>query len=262
MPGTTPPVVDATLALRKSVLDAVKMDITRLQGRIGVADKQRLDQHLTNIRSIEQRIGSGGGTTTTPPASCGTLGRPKAVGDTRAKEDLVLRNQLMSDLVTMALACDLTRIFSVHFSGSVGSTVFSQADAAITSGHHDLTHNEEGDQPQVQKTDIFTMQQLAYLLTKLKATPDSDGKTLLDNVVILGSTDVADGKAHSNTDYPIIVAGGGSGYLKNPGVHYKGAKENTSNVLLTVMRAAGSKIASVGLDKGLSSTPCTAIEAV
>ncbi len=258
-PGGAPPVVDASLALRKSVLDAVKMDITRLQGRIGAADKQRLDQHLTNVQSIQQRIMQSM-TTVTPPASCGTQTRPKAVGDTRAMENVVLRNQLMSDLLAVTLACDLTRIFSVQFSGSVGYTVFSQADPAITSGHHDLTHNEGGDQPQCQKTDIFTMQQLAYLLTKLKSTPDSDGKTLLDNVVILASTDVADGKSHSYTDYPIVVAGGGSGYLKNPGVHYKGAKENTSNVLLTVMRAAGSQIASVGLDKGLSSTPCTAIQ--
>jgi hypothetical protein len=148
----------------------------------------------------------------------------------------------------------------VQFSGSVGSTVFWQADATITGGHHDLTHNEAGDQPLCQKTDIFTMQQLAYLLTRLKATPDIDGRTILDNVVILASSDVSDGKSHSNTDYPIVVAGGGSGYLKNPAVHYKGNRENTSNVLLTVMRAAGSQITSVGLDKGLSSTPCTAIE--
>ncbi|MES1204410.1 MAG: DUF1552 domain-containing protein [Pseudomonadota bacterium] len=258
-PGAAPPMIDATQALRKSILDAVRMDITRLQGRVGAADKHRLDQHLTNIRSIEQRISSATGAGPLP-ASCGTQTRPKAVGDTRSNEDLVLRNQLMSDLIATALACDLTRIFSVQFSGSVGSTIFSQADPTITSGHHDLTHNEGGDQPQVQKTDIFTMQQLAYLLTKLKATADSDGKTLLDNVAILGSSDVADGKSHSNTDYPIVIAGGGSGYLKNPGVHYKGVKENTSNVLLTVMRAAGSKIASIGLDKALSSTPCAAIE--
>lgn len=259
--GTPPPVMDATHALRKSVLDVVKRDLARLQGTVGAADKQRLEQHLTNIRSLEQRIMPAGGTTPAPtPVSCSSLSRPRAVGDTRAKEDLVLRNQLMSDLLAMALACDLTRIFSVQFTGSVGFTVFWQADATITGGHHDLTHNEAGDQPLCQKTDTFTMQQLAYLLTKLKSTPDIDGKTVLDNVVILASTDVADGKSHSNTDYPIVVAGGGSGYLKRPGVHHRGNRESTSNVLLTVMRAAGSRITSVGLDKGLSSTPCTAIE--
>ncbi|MBC8132062.1 MAG: DUF1552 domain-containing protein, partial [Deltaproteobacteria bacterium] len=257
-PGMAPPVADATRALRKSVLDAVKTDIARLQGKIGAADKQRLDQHLTNINSIQQRVVQA--STQVVPAVCGGQIRPKAVVDTRSREDVKLRNELMSDLLAVTLACDLTRIFSVHFSGSFGSTVYWQADAAITAGHHDMTHNEAGAQPQVQACTTFMMAQLAYLLTKLKSTPDIDGKTILDNVVILGSSDVADGLSHSYTDYPIVVAGGGSGYLKNPGVHYKGNKENTSNVLLTVMRAAGSKIASVGTDKGLSMTPCTAIE--
>jgi hypothetical protein len=252
------PTIDATQTLRRSVLDAVATDITRLQNRIGAKDKERLDVHLTNIRSIEQRISQG--TVAPPPVSCSMQTRPPAVTDTRSKEDITRRNELMSDLLAVTLACDLTRIFSVHFSGSVGSTVYWQADPAISGGHHDLTHNEAGDQPQVHASSIFIMQQLAYFLTKLKNTPDLDGTSILDNVAILASSDVADGKAHSITNYPIIVAGGGSGYLKNPGVHYRSNKENTSNVLLTVMRAAGSNATSVGADKGLSMTPCTAIE--
>lgn len=259
--GTTaPPVTDAGKALRQSVLDAVKTDIGRLQTRIGAHDKQRLEQHLTNIRAIEQQIMQTG-TATPVPANCGAQTKPVVIGDTRQKEDVTKRNQIMSDLLAVTLACDLTRIFSVHFSGSFGYTNYWQADAAITAGHHDLTHNEAGDQAQVQQCSTFIMAQMAYLLKKLKSTPDIDGKSVLDNIVILGSSDVADGKAHSVTDYPIVVAGGGSGYLKNPGVHYKSNKENTSNVLLTVMRAAGSKVTSVGTDKGLSSTPCAAIEA-
>lgn len=256
----TPPVSDASKALRQSVLDAVKADITRLKTKVGAQDTQRLDQHFTNIRAIEMQIAQGS-TATPAPASCGMQVRPALTGDTRQKEDIVKRNQLMSDLLAMTLACDLTRIFSVHFSGSFASTLYWQADPGIVGGHHDLTHNEGGDQPQVIASSTFIMAQLAYLLKKLKSTTDIDGKTILDNIAILASSDVADGKAHSATDYPIVVAGGGSGYLKYPSVHYKGAKENTSNVLLTVMRAAGSSITQVGLDKGLSSTPCTAIQA-
>lgn len=253
-----PPITDATTALRKSVLDAVMTDIGRLQTRVGARDRQRLDQHLTNIRAIEQRIGQVG---TPPPTACGTQERPAAVGDSRNQENVKLRNELMSDLLAVTLACDLTRIFSVHFSGSFGYTNYWQADPTIATGHHDLTHNEGGDQPLVQKCTVFIMEQLNYLLLKLKDTQDADGLSILDNVAILASSDVSDGKTHSIKNYPIVVAGGGSGYLKNPGVHYKSAAENTSNVLLTVMRAAGSQAASVGAEKGLSSTPCTAIEA-
>ena len=258
MPGDAPPLTDAAQTLRKSVLDVVKGDITRLQARVGSADRARLEQHLTNVRSIEQRIQT---TVTPPPSSCGMQIRPAAVGDSRNKEDVQRRNELMSDLLAVTFACDLTRIATVHFSGSFGSTLYWQADPEITAGHHDLTHNEGGDQPQVQKTIVFIMQQLNYLLLKLKATPDVDGRSVLDNVALLASSDVSDGKDHSIKNYPIVVAGGGSGFLKTPGIHYKSSGENTSNVLLTVMRAAGSEATSVGAEGGLSMTPCTAIHA-
>lgn len=257
MPGE-PPMPDPTQALRKSVLDAVMTDVSRLQNRVGVADRQRLDQHLTNLRSIEQRIQT---TTTPPPARCTVPARPVAIGDSRNKEDVSKRNELMSDLLAMSFACDLTRIASVHFSGSFGSTLYWQADPAITTGHHDLTHNEGGDQPLVHKSTVFIMEQLNYFLQKLKATPDVDGRSILDNIAVLASSDVSDGKDHSLRDYPIVVAGGGSGFLKTPGIHYRSNRENTSNVLLTVLRAAGSNATSVGAGTGLSMTPCTAIEA-
>ena len=43
--GYATPVVDATLALRKSVLDAVLVDLTACARRVSTADKVRLDQH-------------------------------------------------------------------------------------------------------------------------------------------------------------------------------------------------------------------------
>jgi hypothetical protein len=90
----------------------VATDIARLQNRIGAKDKERLDVHLTNIRSIEQRISQG--TVSPPPASCSMQTRPLAVRDMRNKEDITRRNELMSDLLTVTLACDLTRVFSVQ----------------------------------------------------------------------------------------------------------------------------------------------------
>ncbi|HYO93856.1 MAG TPA: DUF1552 domain-containing protein [Polyangiaceae bacterium] len=258
--GASPPgpsIADASTALKQSVLDAAKADITRLKQRVGAHDAQRLELHFTNIRSIEQRLASPG---VSPVASCQKPAAPRIISDSGG-EDVKGRNEVMSDLLALTLACDLTRIFSVHFSGAFGHTIFAQADPGIRTGHHDMSHKEAGDQPLMHKSTVFTMQQLTYLLLKLKDTPDSDGRSILDNMVLLASSDVADGKAHSFTNYPIIVAGGGSGYLKNPGIHYKSPAENTSNVLLTVLRAAGSSKTSVGTLKGISNTPCTAIEA-
>ncbi len=47
---------NATRDLRKSVLDAVSADISSLRQNVGTTDKTRLDQHLENVRSIENRF--------------------------------------------------------------------------------------------------------------------------------------------------------------------------------------------------------------
>ena len=251
------PVVDATKALRKSVLDAVLADMTSLKGRVGATDKVRLDSHMNNIRTLENRLVPA--TPVLPPGSTACV-RPAqpASPSTSGAEPIVATNKAMSDLIAMALACDLTRVFSVMFTGSVGYTVFS--DLGITTGHHDLTHNEAGDQPDVQRTTVYTMEQLAVLLAALKAVPEGAGN-LLDSCAILASSDTADGKAHSINNYPILVAGSAGGKLKYPSVHYKSSGENSSMVLLSILRSVGLPLTQFGTGGGQVSTSCTAIEA-
>jgi hypothetical protein len=255
--GVTPPggTTDVTLALRKSVLDGVRADVNRLKMRVSAGDKARLDQHLENVRSIENRL-VGTGTTT---AACRLPTKPGPVGGTNNKENLEEATKLMSDLIAMALACDITRVFSMMYSGPTNGTVFWQVNA--TSGHHALTHDEPGDQPLVHASTVFTMQCLAGLLQALKNIPEGAGN-VLDNTAIIGSSDVSDGKLHSLTDYPIVVCGRGGGFLKYPGVHYRSTnKENTSTVLFSVLKAAGLTMTEFGAAGGLVSTSCTAIEA-
>ena len=255
MGGT--PVVDVSKTLRKSVLDAVLADMNTLKGRVGATDKVRLDSHMNNIRSLENRLVPA--TPTLPPGSTACV-RPAqpAKPSTSGGEPIKATNKAMSDLIAMALACDQTRVFSVMFTGSVGYTVFS--DIGITTGHHDLTHDEAGDQPQVQASTVYTMEQFAVLLAALKAIPEGAGN-LLDSCAILASSDTADGRDHSITNYPILVAGSAGGKLKFPSVHYKSNGENTTMVLLSILRSVGLSLTEFGTGGGRVTTSCTAIEA-
>ena len=257
--GMPPTVTDVTLALRKSVLDGVLADLGRLRGSVSAADRVRLDQHTENVRSIEKRLMDGGAVDGPSSPSCRLPVRPTPLGGTNNREPLEEATKLMSDLVAMAFACDLTRVFSMMYSGPTCSTLFWQVDA--TSGRHALEHDEPGDQPLVHASTVFTMQCLAHLLQALKSVPEGAGN-LLDNTVILASSDVSDGKLHSRTDYPIVVAGGGGGFLKRPGVHYRStSRENSSTVLLSVLRAAGLPLNEFGVGVGRATAGCTAIEA-
>jgi hypothetical protein len=179
--------------------------------------------------------------------------------DQAGKEQLEPKTKAFSDLLAIALACNQTRVFSMMFTGSVAGTVFWPV--GLTGGHHDLTHNEPGTQPQVQQSTVYTMQMFAVLLNALKAVPEGAGN-VLDNCAILASSDTSDGRYHNVRDYPILVAGKGGGFLKYPGVHYKSASgENTNLALLSVLKAAGLQLTSFGTGASAVSSSLTGIEA-
>jgi hypothetical protein len=250
-----PPMVDPTRALRRSVLDVVSADIRAFQQVVGAADRRRLDQHLDHVRSIESRLQG-----LASPALAAACRKPSsfvAPVDQGGPEPLAEKMRAMSDLLAMAIACDQTRAFSVLFTGGVGSTVFHQVGATIS--QHQSTHDERGTQPLVHAAVVFTMQQLAYLLSALAAIPEGSGN-VLDHCAILGTTDVAEGRDHSIDDYPILVLGGGGGLLKHPGVHHRAPNENTSTVLLTLLRAAGLKLDEFGQQGGRVTSSCSGIE--
>jgi hypothetical protein len=248
-----PSVLQKAIAMRKSVLDVVVKDIERLKLTVGATDKRRLDQHFSNLRAIEKRLQmpeAAGGCT---PGTAPQLFPPTAQG-----EQLEPVTVAMSELLALALACDQTRVFSMLFTGTIGGTVFLQA--GVKRGHHQLTHDEPGDQPQIQATTVFTMQMLSTLLQKLKDTPEGAGN-LLDSCAILATTDTSEGKTHSIKDYPILVAGRAGGFLKHPGIHHREVGGNTSTVLMTMLRAVGSTATEVGASTGRATTGLSAIEA-
>ena len=227
-PAETPR-LDPKLALRRSVLSAVREDAGELRSRLGKSDQRRIDQHFESIRALERQI-LASEAATPPPAACARMDEPM---DHSGDENLIAINDAMSRLLAMSLACDQSRVFSVLFSGSVGGTSYPEIN--VSGNHHALTHDEGGAQTQVQAVTVFIMERLAALLSALRGLSEGDGN-LLDRCVILASSDVSEGQPHSITDYPILVAGGGGGALAS-GVHIRGKSGNASDVLLSLLKA-------------------------
>ncbi len=244
----------ADRAIGKSVLDAVAADARALQTRVGKADHARVEQHLENIRDIERRLV----TTWLRPARCPlhVSGRGAVPASQGNKEPLAEINEAHSRIVALALSCDLTRVFSLMFSGSVSGTVFWQVGA--DKGHHQLTHDEAGEQPLVHAATVFTMKQFAVLLQTLRGTPEGAGN-LLDSVAVLATSDLAQGREHSLDDYPFLVAGRAGGRLRG-GVHVRDVGGNASTILLTVLRAVGVPLAAFGSKGGHVTEGCRGLE--
>jgi hypothetical protein len=219
------------LALRRHILDAVREDSNHLRQKLGAADRARLDQHLEGIGALQHRLRSIE-EAPLPPSACLLPTDPGNIGHDTAERQPE-RARAMADLLAIALACDQTRVWSNLFNGSVSGTIYWGIDP--TTNFHQLTHDEPGDQPKVHAIVQFIMEEFAYLLNALKNTAEGDGN-LLDNSVILATSDCNSGYAHSITDYPILVAGKGGGKLRT-GLHVRGNGANTSRVLLTCLRA-------------------------
>lgn len=125
-----------TLALRKSVLDAVTQDAKGLQGVLGASDKARLERHLDGVRSLEQRIQK---LQQSPPnlAACNVPPAPKgAFPAVAGRAPLSEISRAMVDILAMALACDQTRVFSLWFSQPVSNPSSSAMPRPATTSSH------------------------------------------------------------------------------------------------------------------------------
>jgi hypothetical protein len=182
---------DPRLALRRSVLDGVLAQTTALKARLGSSDRARLDQHLEGVRSLERSIER----LESSPVNLAACLRPNApaadFSDVAGRQQLSAVSRAMCDLVAMALACDQTRVFFDMFTQPLTDILIGQSPQ----GHHQLTHDEPGTQPFVNGVVIAIMQEFAYLLEALKRIPEGSG-TLLDNCVVLGTTDCGFGRTH------------------------------------------------------------------
>lgn len=249
------PILDPRLALRRSVLDAVMADSARLQSKVGTSDRIRLEQHFDGIRDLEQRLQR---LEEDPPnlASCQRAPMPAPeYPDVDGRPPMHEINTAMADILAMAFACDQSRVFSVWFSEPVGNVLYPDA----TKGHHQLTHDEGGEQVQVNMITKYIMQGYSDLLQRLRAIPEGD-QTLLDHCAVLGTSDVSYGRQHKLEDYPILIGGSANGYFRTD-QHYRSLGENSSKVLLSLLRSQGLTVPQFGTDDGQVSEGLSGIEA-
>jgi hypothetical protein len=233
---TDPAVLAQLRTRRQSILDTVGAQYARVAARLAAADRARLDQHLTAVREIEQRLI----TPFTPPsAACQDPASPPAA--TTNNDDFPAIGAQQIDLLVMALACDITRVASLQWTRSVSQTRFTWLPVPIADGHHDLSHRADDDAAAVDKLTRINQWyagQLATLIAKLKAVPEGDG-TLLDHTLILWCNELAKGNTHSRVDAPYVLAGRAGGALATGRfLSFQGDVPH-NNLLLAILQLMG-----------------------
>jgi hypothetical protein len=219
----------ARQANHKSILDFVLEDARQLKAKLGTTDRRKLDEYMTAVREIEQRIERAEkfGAATTDYA------KPKGVPG-----DYEQHLRVMFDLLALAFQTDTTRISTLIMAhdGSNRSYPF----IGVSDGHHDLSHHGGNSEKKKKIATInqFHVRQFAYFLEKLKSIREGEG-TLLDNAMIVYGSGISDGNAHNHNDLPVLLAGRGAGTLKS-GRHVRFEQDTPmTNLYLSMLERMG-----------------------
>ena len=183
--------------LKESILDAVTGDAQDVSRRLNARDKQKLDEYLTSIREVELRLSNSKQWIDIEKPDA-PFSRPK---NTNMVDDL----PVLYDLIAIALQTDSTRIATLEIGGD-----FEAREFGFRSGYHGLSHH--GQRPEaieaLIKIESYQVEQFSRFLAKLRET-EAGNSNLLDQTTVLFGSGMGDANKHTNSDLPIVLAGGG-----------------------------------------------------
>ena len=225
---------------QQSVLDSVTQEVARLGGSLPQSDRTKLTEYLDAIRGVERRIqiAEEQGNQQVP-----LINHPVGI-----PADWETHVKLMFDLQVLAYQTDLTRVITMMLGHEHSGMTYPQI--GVPDAHHPISHHQREPEKlaKVAKINAYHVKMFAYLLEKLRATPDGDG-TLLDHMTLIYGAGIADSNSHAPVNIPFILAGGGAGNLKG-GRHTHFKDMPLANLHLTLLDQLGVRIDKIGDSTG------------
>lgn len=231
---------------RASILDTLLEDTRQIQRTLSRDDQSRLDQYLTSVREIEQRL----------DVARQWEQRPKPKSDEQPPDDI--RDQkkffekfdLMLSMARLAFESDSTRIVTLMVDAFATPVFNLHPDQNTTDGYHNLSHHGQAESKVQQLIDADHQQMalLRKLFSQLAATREGEDR-LLDRTLILFGSNMGDANTHDNTNLPILLAGGG---LKH-GQHLAFRRDHNQplcNLFVTMLQQLGIESDSFGSSNG------------
>lgn len=231
----------ARIGTQRSILDSVAEKVTDLERGLGPGDRGRIGEYLEAVRDIERRIQKA---EEQSGEELPLVDEPAGVPGTYEEHA-----KLMFDLQLLAYQCDLTRVITFMMGRELSGRTFPEI--GISDAWHPTSHHEN-DAEKIAKIARINAHQanlFAYYLEKLRATPDGEG-SLLDHIVILYGAGMSDSNRHDPKNLPLLLAGGGGGWLAG-GRHLKySADTPMANLLVTLMEKFGVPAEAIGNSTG------------
>jgi Protein of unknown function (DUF1552) len=223
------------LDLKDSILDAVRGDAKSLQRHLGKRDQEKLEEYFTSVRDVEKQIEL--------RRKWADVPKPDPKIDEPENKDFVSDLPVMYDLIALALQTDSTRIATLEIGGDFEASAFD-----LKSGYHALSHHgmrEESIKALI-KMERYQTEQFARFLGKLKSVDDGSG-TLLDHSMVLFGSGMGNANSHTNSNLPIILAGGGFAHGQHKAYPTKGLhRQPLCNLFLSMLQRFGAEVDTFG----------------
>ena len=223
------------LAKRASMLDAVLGEARALDRRLGVRDREKMDEYLTSVREVEQRIERAEKWLDVPKPEVPEMSLDLEIEATVPVEYM----NTMFDLLALAFETDSTRAATYQIAGenSMGPEANFPLAVGIKKTSHGVSHEGSNYEQWSKYVRLFS-EQYARFLGRLDAIEEADGSTLLDNTMsMLGS---CTSKTHAASNYPLILSGGNNLGLKHGAYRkYTNGEVPLNNIFATMLNKMG-----------------------
>ena len=194
------------LAKKQSALDLVLDQTTALEARLGGDDLQRMQQHTEAIRDIERTLSGPLGSTSCGPVDLG------AMTDPYENDNYLTIGHAFFDIMTLAFACDLTRVVNFNWSGNTNNRIYSSL--GMSEGHHDISHQGTPESfVSIRAIHKHLWEETLPLYDKLKAAGEADAN-LWANTLIVHWNELGQGDSHTIRDNLVVFAGGAQNYFR------------------------------------------------
>ena len=225
--------------LQASILDAVNEEARGLSRKVNKEDREKLEEYFTSIRDVEKRLELRRRWADHP--------KPDAPFDKPANRNTVDDLPILYELMALALQTDSTRIATLEIGGS-----FLPQHLGIDKSYHGLSHhgNKEDAIAHLIALETYQIEHFGKFLTRLSQVKDGEG-TLLDSTSVLFGSGIGSGNSHTNSDLPIILAGGGCRHGEFKKVESKGLnKVPLCNLFVDLAQRMGVEAKSFGNSTG------------
>ena len=225
-----------------SILDRLKSQTTSLRKRVSDADQQKLDAYFEALRNAELELAE----VKAWQFKAKPVVNEDVPVDIPSHSDLIGRIRTMFRMIPLILETDSSRVVSmmIHDHGVVPQV------PGVNSDQHSLSHHGQ-DPAKIEQLKIVEAEVISAfgdLMTQLGEREDSNG-SLLDQTTVLFGSNLGNANAHTPSDLPILLAGGGLKHGKH--VSHKG-EENAAlcNLFVTILQSMGVETDAFGQSTG------------